>query len=142
MIWDQPPGDPMLRNRFVPFFAVMMAATITSSCSEGGYSTGGDEIDEVTIVALDRTINVGTTVQAEGRAYTYANDPVPGLLTWSVSNSAIISVSAELVTTGSTVVNRATVTGLAAGTANLIATAGGKTAQVEIVVSAAPQGAP
>ena len=129
----------MLRTRFVSVLAVVLAATVSSGCSDGGYATGSTEIEEVTIVALNRTVTVGATVLAEGRAYTYANDAVPGAVSWSVSNSAIISVSGELVTTGSTVVNRATVTGLAAGKANLIATAGSKTASVEIiVVSGAP----
>lgn len=134
----------MLSNRFAnrfakrlaPVLAVMVAATLTASCSAGGDPLGG-EIDEVSIVALNRTVIVGGTVQAEGRAYTRDNDPVPGLVAWSVSNPAIMSVAAQLVTTGSTVVNRATVTGVAAGKANLIATAGAKTASVEIVVVAA-----
>ncbi|HUR91620.1 MAG TPA: hypothetical protein VMY38_02995 [Gemmatimonadaceae bacterium] len=129
----------MLRNRFVPFLAVLLAATVSSSCSEGGYSTTGGEIDAVSIVALNRTVTIGATVQAEGRAFTRDNISVPGSVSWSVSNAAILSVSGELITTGSTVVNRATVTGLAAGKANLIATAGSKTASVEIVVvSGAP----
>ena len=124
----------MLRNRFVSVLAVVAAAAITSSCSEGSDPLGS-EIDEVSIVALVRTVNIGGTVQAEGRAFTRDDTPVPELVSWSVSNSSIISVSAQLVTTGTTVVNRATVTALAAGKANLIATAGGKTTQVEIVVS-------
>lgn len=129
----------MLRNRFVPFVALLLASTVVSSCSDGGGPIGSD-IDEVSIVALDRTISVGGTVQAEGRAFTNDDTPVPGSVSWSVSNPAIISVSAELVPSGTTIVNRATVTGLASGTANLIATAGNKTASVEMVVSAGPPG--
>ena len=132
----------MLRNRLVPLLAVLLAATVASSCGGDGYSTGSDEIEEVTIFAPVRTMNVGGTVQAEGRAWTYADDYVPGLVSWSVSNSAVLSVTAELVTTGTSVVNRATVTGLTAGTANLSATAGGESASVSIIVSTAPQGAP
>ncbi len=133
----------MLRNRFANRFAsvlaVMVAATLSSSCGDGGDPLGS-EIDEVSIVALNRTVSVRGTVQAEGRAFTRDDEPVPGLIAWSVSNPAIISVTGEIVTTGSTVVNRATVTGVAAGKANLIATAGAKTASVEIVVSAGAPG--
>ncbi len=125
-------------RRAVFAWSVASAVAVSAwSCSDSGDPTA-NEIAEVAIIAINRTTLVGKTVQAEGRAITNGGDRVDGLVTWTVSNQNIISVTAELITTGPSIVNRATVTGVSVGSANLIATVGAKSASVLIVVSNAP----
>lgn len=127
----------MARNRFVSVFLVAFLATSGWSCADSIDPTG-DEVRGVAIIGLDRNIRIGETAQFEGRADTKANVRVDEFITWTVSQPGVISVTAELVTVGQNIVNRATVTGLGEGSSDLIATAGGKSAIVRIVVSSAP----
>lgn len=112
-------------------FAVLLAST-SISCSD---SAEPEVVTDVEVVGFFQTMTVGGTLQFAGRATTNHNTRLDGLISWSVSNPAIISVTAEIVTIDGSLVNRATVTGLAAGQADLIATAQGITASVRVTVN-------
>lgn len=122
------------RNTFVSYAAAGLVAGAALGCSDPS-APGSSEINDVAVIGVVRTVTIGQTLQFEGRASTEDGTRVDGFVTWSVSNASRISVTGELVTVGSSVINRATVTGLAAGNANLIATAGTQTASVLITVS-------
>jgi hypothetical protein len=128
----------MVVNRsMLSAFAVLLAATFIS-CSDSGEP---EVVTGVAVIGVVRSMGVGQTLQFEGRASTNLNNRVDDLISWSVSNSAIISVTAEILTVDGNVVNRATVTGLSAGAADLIATAGGVTGSVRVTVNP-PVGGP
>ena len=112
-------------------FAVLIAAT-SLSCSD---SAEPEVVTDVEVVGAIRTMLVGQTLQFAGRATTNHDTRLDGLITWSVSNPAILSLTAEFVTIDGTVVNRATVTGLAVGTADVIATAQGITDFARVTVN-------
>ena len=114
--------------------AVLIAVS-SISCSD---SAEPEVVTDVEVVGAIRTMLVGQTLQFQGRATTNHNGRLDGLITWSVSNSAIISVTAEIVIIDGTLVNRATVTGLAVGSADVIATAQGITDFARVTVN--PQG--
>lgn len=124
----------MLRNRFVSAVGVVVLAGSLWSCGDS-VAPDNNEIESVAIIGIQRTIVRGGSSQFEGRAITAGGVRVDGLITWTVSQPAVLGVTAELVPVGQTTVNRATVTGLAAGSSDLIATAGGRSASVRIVVS-------
>jgi hypothetical protein len=126
----------MARTRFVPVLVAALLAASGWSCSDSVDPTS-NEVEGVAIIGLDRNILVGGTSQFEGRAVTKAGERVDGFVTWTVSQPGVISVTAELVTVGQSLVNRATVTGLATGSSDLIATAGGKSASIKVVVTGA-----
>lgn len=115
-------------------FAVLVAAT-SVSCSD---SAEPEVVTNVAVLGVIRTVTIGNTLQFEGRASTNFNTRLDGLITWSVSNPAIISVTGEIVTINGTVVNRATVTGLAEGMADVIATAQGVTGFARVTVNPPP----
>jgi hypothetical protein len=124
----------VVKRSVLSAFAVLLAAA-SISCSDPGEP---EFVVQVEVIGVVRSMVIGNTLQFEGRAATNAGTRVDGLITWSVSNSAIISVTAELVTVGGNLVNRATVTGLSVGAADLIATAEGETGQVRVTVNAPP----
>lgn len=122
----------MLKNLFVPsLFAVLVAGTALS-CSDPGEP---EVVTDVAIIGSIRNVTMGQTIQFEGRAATNSGARVDELITWSVSSSTIIGVTAEITTVSGNLVNRATVTGLASGAADLIATAGGKSSSVRVTVA-------
>ena len=127
----------MLRKRFVSVLGVTLVAASALSCADS-IAPNSNEIEGVAIIGLNRNIAVGETSQFEGRAVTKAGVRVDDLVFWTVSQPGVLSVTAELVAVGDVVVNRATVTGLADGSSDLIATAGGKSATVRVVVSFSP----
>jgi hypothetical protein len=80
----------------------------------------------VTVTVATTQVNVGQTSQATAVLRDAQNNVLSRTVTWSSSNTSVASVSA---TTG-------LVTGVAAGTANIIATSEGKTGQASITVAA------
>jgi hypothetical protein len=102
--------------------AVIAAALLVSGCLE---STGPsrDEVAQVLIVAPIRTVQVGETLQLEGRAVTYGAERVDHLVTWASSDTRFLTVS-----------NTGLVTGVAVGGADVIATADGKSHSVRMTV--------
>jgi hypothetical protein len=127
----------MARSRFVSVLVVTLLAASGWSCADS-IDPASNEVEGVAIIGVERNIQVGQTSQFEGRAITKAGVRVDDFIFWTVSQPGVIKVTAELVTVGQNIVNRATVTGLGEGSSDLIATAGGKTASVRIVVSSAP----
>ncbi len=121
----------VVKKSMLSAFAVLLAAT-SISCSDPGEP---EVVTDVAVLGVIHTMIIGQTLQFEGRAATNNGTRVDGLITWTVSNSAIISVTAEIVTIDGTLVNRATVTGLAAGMADVIATAGGVTGSLRVTVN-------
>lgn len=111
----------------------VLAGGAALGCSDPG--DPGDQIGEVLIAGVNRTVGAGATLQFEGRATTTSGDRIDELITWTVSASNILGVTAELVVVSGNIVNRATVTGRAVGSADLIATAGTKSHSVRINVS-------
>lgn len=111
--------------------AVLLAATALS-CSDPAEP---EVVTDVAVIGTVRNVIVGQTLQFEGRAITNYGFRVDDQVTWSVSAPTILSVTAELVTVSGNLVNRATVTALATGSSDLIATAGGKSASVRIAVA-------
>lgn len=122
----------MVVNRSVSSAIAVLLAATALGCSDPGEP---EVVTRVEIIGAIRTVGVGQSIQFEGRAATNTGARVDDLISWSVSPTGVISVSAELVTVGGSVVNRATVTGLSAGGADLIATAGGQSASVRISTS-------
>src|SRR5688500_12104370 len=137
MIWHQPSGGHMLRKRLVSVLGVTLVAASAWSCADSIDPTS-NEVEGVAIIGLNRNSAVGETSQFEGRAVTNSGIRVDDMVSWTVSQPGVLSVSAELVEVGGTIVNRATVTGLGDGSSDLIATAGGKSASVRVVVSFSP----
>lgn len=127
----------MLKKRFVSsaVVAVLLAGAAVSCDDPAGPSD--DEVAQVLIVGNDRSVTVGGTLQFEGRAATHAAVRVDSAVTWSASEPGVISISSQIVTVGGAKVNRATVTGLAAGGVDLIASAGTATHSVRISVNPA-----
>ncbi|MEX1185853.1 MAG: hypothetical protein WD553_01835 [Gemmatimonadaceae bacterium] len=111
--------------------AVLLAATAVS-CSDPAEP---EVVTDVAVIGVIRSMGINQTLQFEGRAITNYGVRVDELVTWSVSNSAVISVSGEIVTVDGNLVNRATVTGLAVGAADLIGTAQGVTGSVRVTVN-------
>ncbi len=126
----------LLKKFFVSSLIAVLAGGTALGCSDPG--DPGNQIGEVLIVGVNRTVGVGATVQFEGRAATTGGDRIDELITWTVSAPNIMGVTAELVVVSGNIVNRATVTGLAPGAADLIATAGTKSHSVRINVSSPP----
>lgn len=121
----------VVKTSMLSAFAVLLAAT-SISCSDPGEP---EVVTDVAVVGVVRSMVIGQTLQFEGRAATNIGTRVDDLITWTVSNSAIIGVTAEIVTIDGKLVNRATVTGLSVGAADLIATAGGVTGSVRVTVN-------
>lgn len=125
----------MLKKRFVTSTVVaVLLASAAVSCDDPA-APGDDEVARVLIVGLDRSVTVGRTVQFEGRAATNAAVRVDSAVTWSASLPGVISISSQVTTVGGTKVNVATVTGVAAGGVDLIASAGTKSHSVRISVT-------
>lgn len=126
----------MLRKTFMSsaVVAVLLAGTALSCDDPAGPDSS--EVAEVRIIGLERTVLIGDAVQFEGRAATYAAVRVDSAVTWSASQAGIISISSQITTVGGAKVNRATVTGVAAGGVDLIASAGTKSHSVRISVNA------
>ena len=127
----------MLKKTFVSsaVIAVLLAGTALSCDDPAG--PGPDEVAQVLIVGNDRSVLIGGTLQFEGRAATNAAVRVDSAVTWSASRTGVISISSQVTTVGGTKVNLATVTGVAAGGVDLIASAGTKSHSVRISVTAA-----
>lgn len=122
----------MLVHRSMSSVLAVLVAATALSCSDPAEP---EVVTDVAVVGTARNIGVGQTAQFEGRAITNYGTRVDDQITWSVSSSTILGVTAELVTVSGSLVNRATVTARAAGAADLIATAGGRSASVRIAVS-------
>lgn len=120
----------VVKRSLLSAFTVLLAAAALG-CSDPAEP---EVVTDVAVVGPIRTVVVGGTVEFEGRAITNYNVRVDELITWTVSDPAVMSVSAQLVTVDGNLVNRATVTGVEAGAAELIATAGGKTGSVTVTV--------
>ncbi|MEX0908877.1 MAG: Ig-like domain-containing protein [Gemmatimonadaceae bacterium] len=121
----------VVKRSMLSAFAVFFAVT-SISCSDSGEP---EVVTDVAVVGVFHSVIIGQTLQFEGRASTNLNTRLDELITWSVSNSAIISVTAEILTIDGNLVNRATVTGLAAGAADVIATAQGVTGSLRVTVN-------
>lgn len=121
----------VVKRSVLSAFAVLMTAA-SISCSD---SAEPEVVTAVEVVGAFRSMAIGRTLQFAGRASTNHNTRADGLITWSVSNSAIISVTGEIVTIDGLLVNRATVTGLAEGSADVIATAQGVTGLARVTVN-------
>lgn len=120
----------VVKRSLLSAFAVLLAAS-APGCSDPAEP---EVVTDVVVVGPIRTVVIGGTVQFEGRAITNYNVRVDELITWTVSDPTVMSVSAQIVTVDGNLVNRATVTGVEAGVADLIATAGGKTGSVTVTV--------
>ena len=91
--------------------------------------TNGPPTASVTVAFGQATINAGTTTTATATARDAGNNILAGkVATWSSSNTGVATVNA---TTG-------VVTGVSAGTANIIATVDGISGQSPITVNAVP----
>jgi hypothetical protein len=94
-----------------------------------------NEVGGVLTVGLDgEEVRIGQSIRFEGRAATNAAVRVDSLVTWSVSEPNIVSVSTEISSAAGLTINRATVTGTAEGTVDLIARAGTKADTATITV--------
>lgn len=126
-----------MRKRMLASFATAaVLAGAGLSCNDD--PTGPGAVAQVLINAPIRTVNVGGTIQLEGRAATTQAIRVDELVTWAVSDPNVISLEAELTTVAGNTVNIATVTGLSAGSSDVTASAQGKSHTVKINVTAPP----
>ena len=116
--------------------AALASQLILVSCGGGGGDDGGitnppppppAAVASVTVTLAPTTINVGQTSQATAVLRDAQNNVLTGrTVTWSSSNSAVASVNAS----------SGAVSGVAAGTANIIATSEGRTGQAQVTVAA------
>ena len=104
------------------------AAATLGACNDNGPAAPTPVVTTISLAPDPAAVTVGATVALTGTARDAANTPIAGVtFTWSTSNPAIASVS----TTG-------IVTGVAAGTATITATAAnGVSASRSVVVTAA-----
>ena len=119
--------------------ATLAAVLFLNACGGGGGDDGGitnpppppppAAVASVAVTLASSTINVTQTSQATAVLRDAQNNVLTGrTVTWTSSNTAVATVSA---TSG-------LVTGVAAGTANIIATSEGRTGQAPITVAAPP----
>ncbi len=106
----------------------VVAATVGGIVGRQTITVSAPVLTTIAATAPTTTIMVGQTVTATVAALDQINRSISaGTVTWSTGSTAIATVNASGV-----------VTGVAAGTTPVIATAGGKTGQVAITVSAPP----
>lgn len=120
---------------FVSSVLAGVLALGAAACSDS-VDPASDEVADVLIYALDRIILVGASRDFEGRAATGAAVRVDSLVTWSLSQTGIVTMTTQMTTNESgRRVNIATLTGVKAGFVDLIATAGSVTRRMPIVVN-------
>lgn len=122
----------MLVHRSISSALAVVVAATALSCSDPAEP---EVVTDVAVIGTVRNVLVGRTLQFEGRAITNYGSRVDDQITWSVSSPTVLSVTAEIVIVDGKPVNRATVTGLVTGAADLIATAGGRSASVRVAVA-------
>jgi DNA/RNA endonuclease G (NUC1) len=113
---DFSPGAPTPRNTASPTIA---------PCDGGD---PGPVVASVSISITGDTLNVGDTLTLSATPLDADGNPMDVTLSWNSSAPAVATVS----TSGF-------VTAVSAGTTNIIASAGGKSAQAQILVAAAPR---
>lgn len=120
------------RASFLRYAAVVLATFGTAACHEDLVPTDppppAPAITTITVTLPAETIALGQTITATaaGADQNGAAFPLEGV-TWSSSSEATASVSSAGV-----------VTGVAAGTANIVATSAGKSGQRTVTVAAPP----
>lgn len=115
----------MLRRKFVGSLVAAVSFASIVGCVDTA-APDPDDIAGVLIFTTQTRVAVGQTLQLSGRAVTYGGTRVDDRVTWRSSNSATATVSS----TG-------LVTGVSAGGVSIIATAGGVSDDVLLVVLAA-----
>jgi alpha-tubulin suppressor-like RCC1 family protein len=114
---------------------ILMSAIVIASLACGGGGDGGSTgpaatVDHVVMSATTATIQVGQTVSLTAQGVDASGAPVAAGTTWSSASNAIATVNA----TG-------TVTGVAPGTVDIIATIKGKTGHTAVTVTTQASGA-
>ena len=111
-------------KRILP--AAVLLALGAAAC-DGSKSTGVPSVDRVVISTTLQPIGIGETLQLSAEARSRAGEPVPGTsIAWSTLDPGVASVTLTGV-----------VTGVASGTARIVAAAAGKADTVAVVVQAA-----
>jgi plastocyanin len=113
---------------------LLVAAVLSAACSGGGDATAPSANAGVASVSLNVTsaqLGVGQTLQLTATPLTSTGTVTTGTAAWSSSASTVASVS-----------QTGLVTAVAAGTANITASIGGRTGSASVVVSAAGGGFP
>lgn len=119
---------------FVSYAIVGFLALGGVACDDA-LDPSSNEVAQVLIFSLDETIPVGGIATYEGRAATFAAVRVDSLVTWSLSNTGIATMTAQMVTNeNGRRVNLATLTGVAPGQVDLIASAGSESYTLRITV--------
>ena len=122
-----------MRNRLTPVATVIASMALILSCTEQqnpvvpvdpAFAKGGPTVKSVTVTPSSATIPVNGTVQLTATASPRKSG---SSFTWSTSNAAVATVS----TSGR-------LTGVAAGTATIRATAGSASGSATITVSSSP----
>jgi acid phosphatase type 7 len=123
-----------MRNRLLPLATAVASVALVLSCTDRqlpvaptqpSFAKGGPSVKNVSVSPSAATVAVNGTVQLT----VSASPPkaAAGGFTWSTSNAAVATVS-----------NSGLVTGVAAGTATIRATAGGVSGSATITVAASP----
>lgn len=119
---------PYRRARLLCVLALGLAPILsTLSCGDSSTGPSGGTVASVEVTAQgSTTILVGGTVQLQATPRDTRNEPVTGpTITWSSQDEGIARVDAY-----------GLVTGVGAGTTQIVASAGGKTGQVTVTVVA------
>jgi len=103
-----------------------MATAIACGGSSGGSITGGStSVDHIQMSAPTATVEVGAQITLAASAIAADGTPLGKNISWSTASSSI-----------ATVTQNGVVTGVAAGLVNITASAGGKTGQTAVTVTA------
>lgn len=118
---------------FVRIVAVSLVTGATLACDDK-LDPRSSEVAQVLVAGAVTDVLIGQSIHFEGRAATFAAVRVDSLVTWSISDASIATLTSGMTTVGGTRMNRATVTGVSTGQVELIGTAGAAADTVEITV--------
>lgn len=117
----------MRRTKFGKLLCLLLALCLGFALVACGTDPEGNGEGKITLTPATLNIKVG-----ESTALTATPEGIDGAVTWKSSNESVVTVAVTMPEVSTWVV---TVTGVAEGTAEITATAGGKTAKCTVTVT-------